>query len=172
MRCIFCIDMKRDIGKADEMARKVRGAVVNVERNRVKFSHIDDRELQARKTFCDRIDSVVNSMKIEFNSRETQGKLESDQKKELTNRMNTERDNAAKQQNTYTRANNDFMKDQSQQQATIRREQDQTLDKMSTGLDTLREMAVAIDSELKDQEKMVDDIDKSIDDAQVSSRSI
>jgi len=163
--------MKRDINKADDMARKVRGAVANVERNRVKFSHIDDRELQTRKQFCDRIESIVNNMKIEFNSRETQGKLESDQKKELTNRMNTERDNAARSQNTYTKANSDYMKDQSQQQATIRREQDQTLDKMSSGLDTLREMAVAIDSELKDQEKMVDDIDKSIDEAQVSNNT-
>ncbi len=149
------------------MARKVRGAVMNVERNRTKFSHIDDRELQARKAFCDRIDAVVMGMKSDFSSRETQGKLEADQKRELTTRMQAERDSAARNANMYTKANSDYMKDQSQAQATIRREQDQTLDKMSTGLDTLREMAVAIDSELKDQEKIIDDVDKSVDEAQV-----
>ncbi len=158
--------MKRDIGKADEMARKVRGAVANVERSRAKYGHIDDRELGARKAFCDRIEATVNGMKIEFNSRETQAKLEGDQKRELTTRMAAERDSAARAGNAYTKANADYLKDQSQAQATIRREQDATLDKMSTGLDTLREMAVAIDSELKDQEKMIDDVDKSVDDAQ------
>lgn len=149
------------------MCRKVRGAVANVERNRVKYSHIDDRELQSRKSFCDRLDAQVLQMKSEYSSRETQGKLEADQRRELTSRMQTERETSARNQNSYTRGNADYMKDQSQAQATIRREQDVSLDKMSTGLDTLREMAVAIDAELKDQEKIIDDVDKSVDEAQV-----
>jgi hypothetical protein len=152
------------------MCRKVRGAVANVERNRVKYSHIDDRELQSRKSFCDRLDAQVLQMKSEYSSRETQGKLEADQRRELTSRMQTERETSARNQNSYTRGNADYMKDQSQAQATIRREQDVSLDKMSTGLDTLREMAVAIDAELKDQEKIIDDVDKSVDEAQVRRR--
>lgn len=162
-----CADIKRDLAKADEMCRKVRLAVANVERNRVKFSHIDERELGSRKAFCDRLEASINSMKIEYNSRETQGKRESDARKELASRMAKETDSAARGMNSYTKANADYMKDQSQQQATIRREQDKTLDKMSSGLDTLKEMAVTIDAELKDQEKIIDDVDKSVDEAQV-----
>ena len=40
------------------MCRKVRLAVLNVERNRVKYAHIDDRELSTRKAFVDRLDAV------------------------------------------------------------------------------------------------------------------
>lgn len=110
---------------------------------------------------------MVQAMKVAFNSRETQGKLESDQRKELTSRMAAERDSAARNQNVYTKANSDYMSDQKNVQATIRREQDQSLDKLGSGLDTLKEMAVAIDAELKDQEKMIDDVDKGVDEAQV-----
>ena len=105
-------------------------------------------------------------MKNTFSSRETQGKLESDQRKELSTRVNNERENAARGQNAYTKANSDYLKDQQSQQTTIRREQDQTLDKLGAGLDTLKEMAVAIDSELKDQEKMLEDTSKDVDEAQ------
>lgn len=105
-------------------------------------------------------------MKSTFGSRETQGKLESDQRKELATRMSSERDSAARGQNAYTQANASFNKDQLAQQATIRREQDQSLDALGSGLDTLKEMAVAIDAELKDQEKMIDDVDKGVDEAQ------
>ncbi len=51
-------ELKRDLGKCEEMTRKVRMAVVNIERNRVKFPHIDDRELGQRKSAVDRLDAV------------------------------------------------------------------------------------------------------------------
>lgn len=159
-------EVKRDLGKADEMCRKVRLAVLNVERNRVKFVHIDDRELAQRKAFVDRLDAAVSNMRATFGSRETQGKLESDARKELSARVVRETDESARGQSAYTRANADFVKDQGGAQATIRREQDVVLDKMSSGLDTLKEMSLAIDAELKDQEKMIEDVDSGVDEAQ------
>jgi t-SNARE complex subunit (syntaxin) len=101
-----------------------------------------------------------------FKSRETQGKLDSDQRKELSARMQADRESAVRGESAYTKANAGYMGDQQQQQTQIRREQDVVLDKMSSGLDTLKEMAVAIDSELQDQGRMIDDIDKEVDEAQ------
>ena len=157
---------KRDLAKASELSRKVRMAVDNVDQNRGKFSHIDDRELSARKAFCDRVDAAVNAMRADFSSRETQGKLESDQRKELAGRMQADRESAARANSAYTKGNASYLGDQSQQQSQIRREQDVSLDKLSGGLDMLREMGNAINDELQTQEKMAEDIDKKIDENQ------
>jgi hypothetical protein len=157
---------KRDLAKAGELCRKVRLAVENVENNRGKFSHIDDRELGQRKGFCDRVDASVAAMRQDYASRETQGKLESDQRKELAGRMQSDRENAARANSAYTKGNASYLADQGQQQATIRREQDQSLDKLSGGLDMLKEMGTAIHDELQTQEKMAEDIEKKIDENQ------
>ena len=112
------------------------------------------------------LSQAVSNMRATFGSRETQGKLESDARKELSARVVRETDESARGQSAYTRANADFVKDQGGAQATIRREQDVVLDKMSSGLDTLKEMSLAIDAELKDQEKMIEDVDSGVDEAQ------
>ena len=159
-------EVKRDLAKADEMCRKVKLAVSNIERNRAKYPHIDERELGARLAFVERLDAAVANMRATFGSRETAGKMEADARKELASRVARETDGAARGGSAYTKANADFIKEQGGAQATIRREQDVVLDKMSSSLDTLKEMSQAIDAELKDQEKMVDDIDKTTDEAQ------
>ena len=51
-------EVKKDIIKVGDLLRKVRASVLNVEQNRGKFSHIDDRELAARKGAVDELDAV------------------------------------------------------------------------------------------------------------------
>jgi t-SNARE complex subunit (syntaxin) len=66
----------------------------------------------------------------------------------------------------HTQANADYLRDQAQAQAQLRKEQDQGLDKIGNTLDRLNEMAVTIDSELKEQDKILADIDTEMDSAQ------
>ena len=80
--------------------------------------------------------------------------MESDARKELSTRVARETDGAARSNNAYVKGNAEFMANAGGQQQQIRREQDVVLDKMSTSLDTLKDMGQAIDAELKDQEKM------------------
>ena len=101
-----------------------------------------------------------------FTGRETQGKMESDQRKELHARQASDTANAAQKQNVYNQANSDFLRSEQQAQTQIRREQDQSLDKMSNSLDRLGQMARSIDVELAEQDKIITDIDKDIDVAQ------
>lgn len=145
----------------------MRMAVTNVERNRARYPYIDDRELASRKAFVERIEKAVQGMKEYYFGREVQGKLDSDQRKQLTMRAEAERADAVRQANAYHTANSSFLNDQSQQQAVIRTQQDQALDRMGNSLDTLKEMATAIDSELKDQEVMLNDLDNEVTEAQV-----
>lgn len=51
-------ELKKELTKMGEMLRKVRGSVDGVERNRAKFSHIDDKELASRKGALEKIDAV------------------------------------------------------------------------------------------------------------------
>ena len=48
----------KDLRKTQDMVRKVKAAVTAVERNRVKYPHIDDRELASRKSFIGNLESV------------------------------------------------------------------------------------------------------------------
>ena len=51
-------ELKKEMSKMSDMLRKVRGSVDGVERNRSKFSHIDDKELASRKSSLEKIDGV------------------------------------------------------------------------------------------------------------------
>jgi hypothetical protein len=51
-------ELKRDLTKVGDFLRKVRASVLNVEQNRAKFSHIDDRELASRKAALDSLEAV------------------------------------------------------------------------------------------------------------------
>ena len=192
-------EFRRDLAKSEDKCRKVKNAITNVERNRVKFAHIDDRELASRKAFVNGLDQAVIAMHEAFHGRETQAKLDGDRKREMLSRQEHEVTSAGQRANAYNMANRDFINDQSQQQATIRREQDQSLDKMSAcrrrrrapplrrgwdpaaaadiarttaagprahphlapagnSLDRLGDMARAIDTELKEQDVIIEDI--------------
>lgn len=51
-------EFNRDLTKTEEMCRKVKGALQNIETRREKFPHIDDRELGSRKASIDQLDQV------------------------------------------------------------------------------------------------------------------
>ena len=105
-----------------------------------------------------------------FTSRETRGKIESDQRKQLAARASDEvaavGSRAPAGPSAHTQANADYLRDQAQAQTQLRKEQDQGLDKIGNTLDRLNEMAVTIDSELKEQDKILADIDTEMDSAQ------
>jgi syntaxin 6 len=68
--------------------------------------------------------------------------------------------------NAYNASNSDYLRDQSQTQAQIRNEQNESVDKLSSGLSRVKELAVAIDAEVREQDEMLKDIDTEVDVAQ------
>ena len=106
-----------------------------------------------------------------FASRETRGKIEADQRRQLAARAASAEVPAAGSRapsapSAHAAANSDYLREQQQQQSLIRRDQDQSLDKIGNTLDRLNEMAVTIDAELKEQDKILTDIDTEMDTAQ------
>jgi hypothetical protein len=105
-------------------------------------------------------------MRTELNSRETDSKLASDERKALARRVNAEVEDSSRSAGSYAQGNAAHLAGAAQDQKLLLRQQDQMVDKMGQGLTTLKEMASAINTELKEQEVIVDDIDKETDKAQ------
>ena len=103
-------------------------------------------------------------MRTEINSRETDNKLASDERKALARRVHQDVEDSSR--GAYAQGNAAHLAGAGQDQKLIMRQQDAVLSKMGEGLTTLKEMATAIDAELKEQEVIVDDIDRQTDAAQ------
>jgi len=109
---------------------------------------------------------ALNGMRNVFYGRDTKARLEADQRKELHSRAAVEAESAAASSSSYAKANSEYMREQAQAQQQIRREQDETLGALSGSLVRVNEMAVTINSEIKEQDKLLDDIGEGMDEAQ------
>lgn len=105
-------------------------------------------------------------MKSVFGSAETKAKLEADARRELAARTVHREESARKNENAYVRSNADYMRDQSQQQATITRQHDEIGVAMSSSIARITDMARTIGDEITEQDKMLTDIDTEVDVAQ------
>lgn len=165
----------------EEKCRKLRATVAMMERDRVKFAKVDDRELDERRGVADELERTVHAWNVSFHSEDTRAKIAADQKRALLLRSGDGGAGAgtglggasassggagAGGGNAYTAANSDFLKQQQQQQEMIKRQQDVSLDKMSSGLDRLAEMGTVIGDEVRAQGVMIEDNIREMDTVQ------
>mmetsp|Transcript_10190 Transcript_10190/g.30612 ORF Transcript_10190/g.30612 Transcript_10190/m.30612 type:complete len:249 (-) Transcript_10190:40-786(-) len=131
-----------------------------VEENRTKFQ-FDNSEIQSRKDFVQASRANVKALQDSVASRQAVGKIESDRRQALgTSSSNPARDD---RQNAAARENEAFMDRQRQEQAQLIAQQDQDLALFSQSAQRLRETAQAINVELQDQQKMLEELDEDID---------
>lgn len=156
----------RALAKNEDGCRKLKTAVANIPKNRIRFAHVDDRELEKRRVLVEELEAPLNAMRAAFHGREAKAKLDADSRRELHARATAEADAAARGAGSHARANADYLREQGQAQATLRREQDLALGSLSGSLSRVNEMAVTISSELKEQEKILGDVETSMDAAQ------
>jgi hypothetical protein len=105
-------------------------------------------------------------MRTEQNSRETDSKLAADQRKALSRRVAQDVEDSSRAGSAYAQGNAAHLAGAGQDQKLVMRQQDETVSKLGEGLTTLKEMASAINTELQEQEVIVDDIDRATDKAQ------
>jgi hypothetical protein len=108
---------------------------------------------------------IAHRIRAEFNSPAVQGKLTADERRALTRRA-TQAAQDAGPQTAYSQGNAAHLAGMRSEQLQVIRQQDSALDKLAGGLDTLHEMANVIDGELKDQDKILEDITIQTDAAQ------
>ncbi len=103
---------------------------------------------------------------------ETRGKIESDKRKQLQARAAEDVAGARggvsgpPAPSSFNVANSEYVREHAQAQTLMRREQDASLDTMSSALDRIGEMATTIDNELREQDAILVDVDRDMDTAQ------
>ena len=80
MPFIIPADINGKIASADKVVNTFEGAVTNIERNRSRFPHVDDRELQARKDAVSQLRSQFLNAKAIVNGRRAIAKMDADRK--------------------------------------------------------------------------------------------
>lgn len=104
-----------------------------------------------------------------YQGREARSKMEADARRELAAKSASATAAAladTPKPNAYTMANEEYMKSHKQQQQQMVRQQDEVLVKMSGSIDRVADMAATMHTELKDQEKILEDLDAEVSAAQ------
>jgi truncated hemoglobin YjbI len=128
-----------------------------VNRDRARFSAIDDAELESRERFVRDAKSFVQGVQETLQSDRTKRKQASDKArvKETLSGMEREQQRSA----------DEFLDSRRQQHLMVEREQDAVLEGMSETLARLGEIAKDIDTEVKEQNETIEDVTSEVDTA-------
>lgn len=152
--------------------RLLGGTLTAVEADRTRFAHISEAELETRRRYIQEQTDLLTRWKNEMSSSRTRGKIDRDAR-ELLHRRPGGRGGAGGagaggDGSRFTAANEDFLNEQAQRQEMMKKEADSHLDLIGTSVSHLGVMARTINVELDEQDRMITDLDKDVDDAQAS----
>jgi len=147
---------------------QLEGTVVMVENAPHKFPHISADELRTRRRFVDETKAGIAEMQNAYTSRRTAGKIDNDKRALLTARTPEAGGAGGGASNPYGASHDAFIGEQKQRQEMIRKQQEEHLDGLGESVDRLGAMASSIHVELAEQDRMIDDLDRDVDEAQGS----
>mmetsp|Transcript_9435 Transcript_9435/g.13152 ORF Transcript_9435/g.13152 Transcript_9435/m.13152 type:complete len:243 (+) Transcript_9435:149-877(+) len=131
-------------------------AISTVEGNRDRFQ-LADSEIASRRAFVKQSLADVQQIKESVNSREAQQKINADRDRSLRKPALGSRSKQAEDQN------NAFLGQQRQEQQLLIAQQDDQLLEISKSAHRLGEAAIMINTELKEQQVMLDELGEDID---------
>ena len=143
--------------------RDVHTTVQAVENDRGKFLHIDDSQLFERKSLVETSRSRIQHAKSEMNSEKVKKKMLGDERQKAIRRSG---DGLLGAQNDLERQNTDFILGSQAQSSMLMQEQDETLDELGNAVTRVGEMAEQIGEEIGHQNKMLDDLDQDMTNAE------
>eukprot|EP01041_Mallomonas_annulata_P006501 gene6501-13128_t len=149
----------KDIKSAERQIKDLRGAVDMVDRNREKFQHIKDSELNQRKRFVEDVNRIINDVKSYLESSVVRRKMDEDENRQKRQAVEMTANSDVE------RGNDQFIDDQRQVSKQLMKEQDVQVGALGQAVDRLGEMGRGINEELKLQNKMLDSLDNDLDDA-------
>lgn len=150
----------REVRGADSRLKDLKLTVDYVERDRATFQHIDDAELESRRAFIASTRDALAAVKASVNGDKTRRKMEADERKQFAAQSDGDTLGAT---SATSLENTRFVRDQKTKQQMMLREQDDNLEELDGAVDRVHHMAVEIQGELKDQSKMLDDLETDLD---------
>mmetsp|Transcript_19996 Transcript_19996/g.28727 ORF Transcript_19996/g.28727 Transcript_19996/m.28727 type:complete len:269 (-) Transcript_19996:171-977(-) len=151
----------KDIRTADKQIKDLKGAVEMADRNRDKFQHISDSELGQRKKFVEEMSKEISDVRASMESPSVRRKLEDDENKA----KRSVHDESLGAVTGMERENTQFIRGQQQMTKDMIGQQDVQLDSLGQAVDRLGGMGKTINTELKEQNKLLDELDRDLDDA-------
>lgn len=139
----------------------IHATISMVEGNRNTFQ-LSDAELQSRKRFVTDSRRTLEDLQKDVNGPQTRAKLENDKKALLSSAASSARTREERQRSAM-QENQAFLDRQRQQQTQLRAQQDEDLETLSLSAQRLGNTAQIINVELKEQQKMLEELDEDID---------
>jgi syntaxin 6 len=155
--------LKRHIKNAESTLRDVSITVEAVENDRIKFAHIDDAQLYERKALVDTSRGRIQHAKDEITSESVKNKQLHDERNKAARRSG---DGLLGATTDEERQNTDFILNNQAQTSLLMQEQDETLDELGEAVVRVGEMAGTISEEIGHQNKMLDELDQDMTNAE------
>mmetsp|Transcript_46486 Transcript_46486/g.105014 ORF Transcript_46486/g.105014 Transcript_46486/m.105014 type:complete len:247 (+) Transcript_46486:144-884(+) len=151
----------RELKSAEKQMRDLTLTVDLVKNDRQQFPHIDDYELEQRSAFIVKTKKVLSEITASFKSEGVKAKMVADERKEIESRPAANLGATSSDQMEHTH----FIHDQQAEARMIISQQDEDLEELGQGVDRLHEMGQGINEELKQQNKMLNELDRDLDEA-------
>ena len=139
-------------------------AVRAISRSRGQFPNVDDDDLQNRKGYVAHTQERLREISTAMRSQRTRDKVGADKRAALTTSTSTTA--SFNQRQGGTNDNTDFMQRNMDEQKEIRGQQDEILDNMSAGVDTLNTMAKEINTNLDEEQQLLAQFELEMEEAQ------
>ncbi|CAE7553413.1 STX6 [Symbiodinium natans] len=139
----------------------IHATISMVEGNRGTFQ-ISDAELASRRRFVADSRQTLDQLQKDIRGPQTRAKLESDQKALLSSSASSARAREERQSRAV-QDNQAFLDRQRQQQAQMMARQDEDLTELSLSAQRLGNTAQILNVELKEQQKLLEELDEDID---------
>ncbi|ETO64288.1 hypothetical protein, variant 1 [Phytophthora nicotianae P1976] len=170
------------VSTAEKSVKFLEETIVMVEANRTKFEHIDAAEIASRKAFVAATRKVGNVLEIAREEgvlmpfkqelQAVSAEISTDAvktriRKEERKLMQSAKSSTSFRSNlTGQERNEHFLEEETQRQQQIMQEQDQSLAGLHSDITRLHGVTVEISSEVKSQNKMLDDLTDDVEEAQ------
>ena len=159
--------LTKEIRNVEKDIKGLQVAIDMVDKNRSKFVHIKDSELSSRKSFVSGAQDSLNYVKNGMESSAIRRKIDDDENRQrrLDGNGGGMSVNPMSKGMSIEEENHSFIQDQRQQTQFAIREQDMALDELGLAVDKLHVIGRGVNEELKEQNRMLDDLDRDIDEA-------
>lgn len=154
------------LDNANKIAGQMELAVRAISRSRGQFPNVDDDDLKNRKSYVKHTQDRLREIHTAMRSQRTRDKVGADKRAALTAASSTHALNNQSNKNGGTNANTDFMQQNMDEQKEIRGQQDEILDNMSAGVDTLGNMAKTLNTQLDEEAQLLAQFELEMEEAQ------
>lgn len=151
--------LKRHLRNAESTLKDVQTTVQLVENQQEKFAHIDATELYERRALITTCQERLTRAKSELSSESVKSKLLKDERAKAMRKQ-------AEQNPDIEEEDTAFIADRQAQTSLLMQHQDETLDELGDAVHRVGEMAGNIQEEIGFQNKMLEEMDDDLADAE------